>query len=236
MQTENPETSATGACAQAPPVRILLIESRLLIREGMKLILRERGYEVIAEADNVTAALRNVGGCMPAPQVILYGFRQYREEPTEPLRTLREAFPECRLVVQAEPDISPTWFANFVEVGVNGCLLMDISPEILRRSLDLVMLGERVFPVAIFMAHLQANRTGDGISQTASPNALSLPEAQVLRHLASGQPNKAIARELKISEATVKVYMKLLFKRIGASNRTQAAIWAAGKRTIANAA
>ncbi|HEY6335690.1 MAG TPA: LuxR C-terminal-related transcriptional regulator, partial [Alphaproteobacteria bacterium] len=55
---------------------------------------------------------------------------------------------------------------------------------------------------------------------------ISERERQVLRFLRDGHSNKLIARELKISEATVKVHVKMLLKKIGAANRTQAAIWA----------
>jgi DNA-binding NarL/FixJ family response regulator len=67
-------------------------------------------------------------------------------------------------------------------------------------------------------------------SQTTGNNAdlreLSHREVQILPYLVAGEPNKVIARRLQVTEATVKVHMKSLMRKIGTANRTQAAIWA----------
>ena len=65
------------------------------------------------------------------------------------------------------------------------------------------------------------------MAASPSPGAhLSGRELEILRHLANGEPNKVIANDLDITEATVKVHVKGILRKIGAANRTQAAIWA----------
>ena len=111
--------------------------------------------------------------------------------------------------------------------GADGYLLEEISPEALLESLNLVMLGEKVFP-----SRLAALMCGDSWSLKASPKAaashvpLSGRELEIVQRLTDGLPNKIIASELSITEATVKVHLKTILKKIGAQNRTQAAIWA----------
>ncbi len=105
---------------------------------------------------------------------------------------------------------------------------LDMSAVALTQSLRLVMLGQQVFP---------ALPSGDGpnhgsrdFGQTAERSglnrALSGREGEILCKLLHGHSNKMIARELNISEATVKVHLKALLRKLKARNRTQAAIWA----------
>ncbi len=109
--------------------------------------------------------------------------------------------------------------------GAHGYLIKDISVEALLQSLLLVMLGEKVFPT--HLATLLVN----GMPNTApasivTSHGLTERECQVLRCLVQGDSNKMIANRLNITEATIKVHMKSLLRKINATNRTQAAIWA----------
>jgi two-component system nitrate/nitrite response regulator NarL len=69
-----------------------------------------------------------------------------------------------------------------------------------------------------------------GTSQSMKQAGLSLREIEILACLVSGQPNKIISRQLEISEATVKIHVKAILRKVGVQNRTQAAIWAIGER------
>ena len=73
-----------------------------------------------------------------------------------------------------------------------------------------------------------ARHVGDmpATEESPAPSSLSAREFEILRHLASGRANKVIANDLKITEATVKVHVKGILRKIGATNRTQAALWA----------
>jgi len=108
------------------------------------------------------------------------------------------------------------------------------------KSLDLVMLGEVIFPGAILdLLRQQEARPEPGQEtsfseepQEACPPAkgLSVRETVILRCLMDGDSNKIIARKFDITEATVKVHVKAILRKIQAKNRTQAAIWAGQKR------
>jgi two-component system, NarL family, nitrate/nitrite response regulator NarL len=103
-----------------------------------------------------------------------------------------------------------------------------MSAFALTQSLRLVMLGQQVFPA--LPAGKEPNHGSRDFGQIAERSgltrALSGREGEILCNLLHGHSNKTIARELNISEATVKVHLKALLRKLKARNRTQAAIWA----------
>lgn len=101
------------------------------------------------------------------------------------------------------------------------------------KSLELVMLGEAVLPAIIVLPspRMDSPNTcrepmGDTHRAQVDSPTLSNREVEVLACLRDGAPNKVIARKLSLSEATVKVHVKTILKKIGVCNRTQAALWA----------
>jgi len=90
---------------------------------------------------------------------------------------------------------------------------------------DLVLLGEKVFPTSL-AALLISGPVDNVVEMPGGRRGLSERENQILRSLLKGESNKMIANRLGITEATVKVHLKTVLRKIGAANRTQAAIWA----------
>jgi two-component system nitrate/nitrite response regulator NarL len=122
------------------------------------------------------------------------------------------------------------------EASVDGFCLAAASPEVLTKSFELIMLGETVVPSVVLRSimigaaprrdeRLQDNTAEPDLSDMKSCK-LSAREMEILGCLREGAPNKLIARKLKITEATIKVHVKAILRKIGASNRTQAAMWA----------
>ena len=97
-----------------------------------------------------------------------------------------------------------------------------MAPEALIQSLQLVTLGEKVFPTNLATMLLDMNAPGP----QHSIGGLSPREQEILQALVTGASNKLIAIRLGITEATVKVHLKTLLRKIDVNNRTQAAIWA----------
>ena len=123
-----------------------------------------------------------------------------------------------------------------LQTGVDGLCSTAMSCETLIKALELVMLGETfIAPAFTFSLADEASRRqqarADGAIVTgpaavALANMLSPREVQILRHLTQGASNKHIARELGLAEATVKVHLKAILRKVRAANRTQAAMWA----------
>jgi two-component system nitrate/nitrite response regulator NarL len=111
---------------------------------------------------------------------------------------------------------------------------------------ELVMMGETVFPPAFLSfaladGHHESNRASSESSSGATLNAgtvdprLSPRERTILRCLTEGDSNKCIARKIEIAEATVKVHIKAILRKIQVQNRTQAAIWGVNHAFLAEA-
>jgi len=119
---------------------------------------------------------------------------------------------------------------------VTGFCLTTSRPEVLIKSLELVMLGESILPFEVLrsLMDVRPQKQSQPLQDnTAEPKLsdvkeckLSAREAQILTCLTKGEPNKVIARKLDITEATIKVHVQAILRKIGASNRTQAAMWA----------
>ncbi|MBJ6123843.1 LuxR C-terminal-related transcriptional regulator [Microvirga splendida] len=151
------------------------------------------------------------------------------------INRIKERFSSAKIVMLAE-----VFDANMVsaawKAGAHGFCLSNSRSEILVGSLELVMLGETVLPSALVlsMAEPSARRAASALESfpggredyEISGRKLSAREAQILGYLREGAPNKVIARELNLSESTVKVHVKAILKKVGACNRTQAALWA----------
>ena len=108
---------------------------------------------------------------------------------------------------------------------LSGILTYGLSATAFVQSLHLICAGERVFPRELAAGPTLARPSSDGQSRSEG-NRLSPREREVLSHLVDGHSNKAIARILGMTEATVKVHLKSVLRKIRVDNRTQAAIWA----------
>src|SRR5215470_4287986 len=109
--------------------------------------------------------------------------------------------------------------------GASAYLTNFMAPEALIKSLELVMLGEAILPMTMLSdllndQHGHSDRRGNRLPH------LSARETDIVRCLAQGNSNKVIARKMKIAEATVKVHVKAILRKIRVANRTQVAIWA----------
>ena len=148
----------------------------------------------------------------------------YPVDADETLAALRAGFPNSRIVVLAS-ELSAERLKAAMAAGADGCLMKDLSADALIQSLHLVMMGEKVFPTHL-AALLISGRINTRAFDRPAPAGLSATRAQIVRRLVIGDSNKVVANHLNITEATVKVHLKSLLRKINANNRTQAAIWA----------
>jgi two-component system nitrate/nitrite response regulator NarL len=171
---------------------------------------------------------------------------------------IRAAFPHAKLIILTDV-VSAPGVREAVRAGVDGILSAEISNDVLQRSLELILLGQTLFPARFLHApeeavapppiELAAEPAAEGrlpgppalfhraVDATLSLERITGPqlserEGQILQCLVLGSSNKAIARKFNISEATVKVHIRALLRKIRVSNRTQAAIWALNNRPM----
>ena len=212
-------------------IKILLVDSHQLSREGLRRLLGSETHDVVGVARSLDDAAEQMAAGL-APEMLVYAF----EESTSANQSaivdqLRAQFSGLKVVILAN-NVSSSLLSQAINAGVSACLLRDMSIEALSRSLELVMLGQQVFPtqaalMLIGNRGLGPHHAGDGSSsaQSARTRGVSGREGEILRSLLSGHSNKQIARQLGISEATVKVHLKAVMRKTNAQNRTQAAVW-----------
>jgi two-component system, NarL family, nitrate/nitrite response regulator NarL len=225
----SPIRSATQGTSPVPDVPTLLFEPNTLLREGLRRMLADTAYRLVATGSSLTEiSLLAVSGDRPFLAIVdavsdhASVLRQVQE--------LKDTHPTAKAVVLVDRYDVKQLLAAF-QAGADAYLVKTISCEVLIKSLDLVMLGESVFPAAALGLLGQPDvDQGTEISHNVdevSPRGLSARETVILRCLMQGDSNKLIARRFDITEATVKVHVKAILRKIHAKNRTQAAIWAA---------
>jgi two-component system nitrate/nitrite response regulator NarL len=209
-------------------VRTAIVGGDPLVREGLRRILKDARYRV----DVIAPSIEGVVGHRDHLDLTLFlGFSD--GDPPFPiaLAELRGKWPEARIVAIAGNRGEQLVAA--LKAGFHGYLSRHISAEALRRFLSLIMLGQRVFsttsldlPKELDRGTIHEGAIHGSQAGRIEPGALSTREHALLAFLVEGQSNKMIARRLGIAEATVKAQMARLFAKIGAANRTQAAVLA----------
>lgn len=202
---------------------VWLVDAHPLLRSGLRSQLDGNGFHIAAEAGTVDELTRNGSNGGPSPNIIILDFAQGAEA----VAALKSAQPQARTVVFAE-SAELSHLADMFGAGADGYLLKSITGNALIESLRLVALGEKVFPSMLtdFLGAMRTNQSSTGERVRVGDIALSQRELDIIRGLADGHSNKAIAKELTITEATVKVHLKTVLRKLGATNRTQVAIWA----------
>jgi two-component system nitrate/nitrite response regulator NarL len=241
MTTQRIEITPKGLCQRdliaggsGTQVTTALIGENSLMRKGLQHILSGTPF-VLAEEIPVAGSTLPCAGD-EAPALFIIDANQDGGHVAAMARQVREAHPQARIVALADH-----FHARFVGLGLaaglDGFCLTASGREVLIKSFELVMLGETVVPSTIVRSILARTvqsipQLQDSTGKKISPSdlkdfRLSVREAEVLNCLRDGSPNKIIARKLDISEATIKVHVKAVLRKIGAANRTQAAMWAA---------
>jgi two-component system nitrate/nitrite response regulator NarL len=209
-------------------VDTVLVGSKTLMREGLKGLLSGTAINIVAEAQRIADVDQILAG--RAADLVLVDVVEFGDELADSLRELKSSRPVLKIVMLTDV-LDGQQLSASLAAGVDGYLMKEISYDALLQSLQLVMVGEKVFPTEL--ATLLVNGTPAPpragrrfVSEEVRERGLSERETQILQCLAQGDSNKIIANRLEITEATVKVHVKSLLRKIQANNRTQAAIWA----------
>ena len=218
----------------SPIIPTALITDSPRLRSGLQHILQGTQFDL---TDAVSAARsRRLRYFSPKPALVIVEVNQNTGRLREIVKQVRERSPETRVVTLADQfDLEMVRLGH--EAGVNGFCLAAIAPEVLLKSLELVMLGESVLPCGVLRSIIDrapeagrqpvqdAKVAGSKLSELAACK-LSAREREILKCLMKGESNKIIARKLDITEATIKAHVKAILRKTGAANRTQAAMWA----------
>jgi two-component system, NarL family, nitrate/nitrite response regulator NarL len=233
--------------AQAPLqlVTTVLISRNPLMRAGIGSILAGTAFAVADDAPGDGSDMAEIA--QGAPILCIIGESRSVPDLVETVVGLKARCPFARVVAVTD-HLAPNALWRACQAGLDGLCLPTMSRDTLVKAFELVMLGETFIPAKLALeAASQASVRAESRAEpfavvrsaqdsAAKTRRLSSREAEILHCLMEGAPNKTIARKLDVAEATVKIHVKAILRKIGAANRTQAAMWAtAHLGTAANA-
>jgi two-component system, NarL family, response regulator YdfI len=205
------------------PIRVLITDDHLIVREGLRLILETAdGIEVVGEASDGAECL----GLVPElkPDVILMDLQMPRMDGITAIGHLRSEHPDIAIVILTtfnEDDL----MMRGLQAGARGYLLKDTSRENLLDTIQAAAKGETLLKPEILARVLSAKSAPVTASQ--SDSSLTERELEVLQAAARGERNKEIAYKLGITERTVKAHLASIYQKFNVDSRAAAVAVAA---------
>lgn len=205
-------------------MRVLLIDDHALFRIGLLELLERRGIEVIDAVGDCDVGLRLAHDC--APDVVLLDLRMPGTGGLEVLKRMRADGNDRRVAMLTTSIDEPDVIAS-VQAGANGYLLKDMEPDDLVQALEEIVAGKTVVARELtdVLARALRQEPSEPRKQTSFSD-LTPREMEILGHLAAGKSNKAIARDLGISDGTVKLHVKAILRKLVVHSRVEAAVMA----------
>ncbi|MET1254432.1 two-component system response regulator NarL [Aliikangiella maris] len=209
--------------------KILLVDDHPMLRKGVaQLISLEDNLEVIAEANSgeeaITSALAS------SPDLILLDLNMKGPSGIDTLISLRRAGTKSKIIIFTVSD-NEADVLQALKFGVDGYLLKDSEPEELIEKINLALDGNLVFSAPLTQIMARSLQSGDK-KKINLIDKLTQRELEILKFIADGKSNKVIANNLGITEATVKVHVKNLLKKLGLKTRVEAAVWAVENKLV----
>lgn len=203
-------------------IRVLLIDDHSLFRAGLEGLLERRGINVVAsigEAERGVEAARELN-----PDIVLLDIRMPNTNGLKILAQLRELDKKTPIVMLTTSR-EDTDIAEALQSGANGYLLKDMEPEDLISALQSIMKGETVVAqeltatlARVVQGNIQHRQDEDKLSE------LTPREREILTLIAEGGSNKVIARNLGITDGTVKLHVKSILRKLNVHSRVEAAV------------
>jgi DNA-binding NarL/FixJ family response regulator len=205
---------------------VLIVDDQPLQRMGFRMVLEtEPGVDVLGEAANGTEAVRRTAELVP--DVVLMDIRMPGMDGIEATRRIAASGGRSRVLVLTTFDLDEYVYAA-LRAGASGFLLKDARPDELLAGIRAVAVGDAVVAPALTRRLLHTFTKALPSAQHAHEDerlrTLTERELEVLRAVATGMTNPEIARELGLSESTVKTHVGRAFAKIGARDRVQAVI------------
>jgi DNA-binding NarL/FixJ family response regulator len=215
---------------QAEQIGVLLVDDQDLVRSGLRRILRRKdGFTIVGECADGS----EVPGAVERhrPDVVVMDLRMRDVDGIEATRRLRRD-PDAPPVLVLTTFDDDELLSGALRAGAAGFLLKDSPAEELIRAVRTVSSGNALLDPAVTGRVLNAYRSGSPAVVTATPDALTSRELDVLRLIGRGLSNSEIAAELTISEVTVKSHIGRIFTKLDLRDRAAAIVYAFDQRLV----
>ena len=202
-------------------VRLVIADDHEVVRAGLKSLLADTEFEVVGEAETGEQAVRTT--LDREPDVVLLDVRMVDCDGLTALEKIKNHMPDLPVLMLSAYD-NPTYIARASALGASGYVLNNRDRKTLLTALRKAAAGQSAWSrddLRRVTGALATPRVGQEIEVP-----LTQRESEVLRQIALGLTNKEIAQALQISYETVKEHVQHILRKIGVSDRTQAAVWA----------
>jgi DNA-binding NarL/FixJ family response regulator len=208
-------------------IRILVVDDHEVVRCGLKSLVADTDIEVVAEAASGDEAVQMASE--HEPDVVLMDIRMPSGDGLTALGRIKLDHPDMPVLVLSTYD-NPTYVARAVALGAAGYVLKGAPRERLLETIRTAARGESAW------TREELRRVTGALATPRLSTDVEVPltkrESEVLRQLALGLTNKEIAQALNISYETVKEHVQHILRKVGVSDRTQAAVWAVRKGLV----
>jgi DNA-binding NarL/FixJ family response regulator len=214
------------------PIRVAIVDDHGIVRQGLRALLTRPGIEVVGEADSGQAAVALAS--LEQPDVMLLDIRMKDGDGLQSLALIKAASPKTS-VIMLTTYANPGYLARAINDGAAGYLSKETEPDQIVRAVRAAVSGELLIDRSLLHAALVnaidlSVPTPEPVEMEVEP--LSEREHEVLRLMAQGFSNQAIADTLTISLPTVKTHVQHILQKLHVSDRTQAALLAVRLRLI----
>jgi len=208
-------------------IKLLIADDHEVVRCGLRTLLAGTDIEIVAEVGTGEAAVRYA--MENSPDVVMLDIRMPEGDGLTALGRIKLEKPDMPVMMLSTFD-NPTYIARAVALGASGYLLKGCSREELIEAIRTAASGGSAWTRDELRRVTGALATPRLAADVEVP--LTQRESEVLRQLAYGLTNKEIAQALHISYETVKEHVQHILRKIGVSDRTQAAVWAVRKQLV----
>jgi two-component system NarL family response regulator len=233
------DPGATGRAEDAPrrpdPIRVLIVDDHALFRRGLEMVLAEEDdIEVVGEASDGAEAVEKAGQALP--DVVLMDIRMPRSSGIEACRGMKELSPSAKIVMLTISDEEEDLF-EAIRAGASGYLLKDIPYDEVADVVRAVHGGQSLINPSMAakllteFAALASRSESERAEQVPAPR-LTDREIEVLKLVARGMNNRDIAKELFISENTVKNHVRNILEKLQIHSRMEAVMIAVRENLI----
>ncbi|HEY7401762.1 MAG TPA: response regulator transcription factor [Actinomycetota bacterium] len=207
-------------------MRILIVDDHALVRRGMYHVVKECFPDaVVDEADGAAQALEVMKG--GKVELALVDVRMPDHDGLELLRSMRSSWPQVPVIMLSTYENAP-YVKRALADGAAGYLLKDATPEDLGQAINVALSGSGnvLSPRVIQNLFEDSEVSSSQSSNTGRRQEFNLTQREndILALLAEGKSNREIAQSLFLSEKTVKAHLAAIFRKLGVTNRTQAAM------------